>query len=277
MQVIRGNVASKPYALTDAATIATDAALSNVFSVTLGGNRTLGNPTSLVDGMFLTWLVNNGATPFTLAYDTMFKWGKGGTGSAPALSTTASKVHLISGVYDATSGTILAALLDTSGVAAAGSKTYAVLTPMTSQPPAANFATLDTRNSVAVLDFDDTTAEGATWVTSLPEGAVLTSGLKFTIHNFNTSGVANAAVWEVSVERMNTDIDADSFDTVATGSAAANATSGIKTSTTITLTTIDSAVAQDPIRVKVRRLPADAGDTMTGDAELFAVEVWSAA
>jgi hypothetical protein len=114
MQIIRGQVASKPYALTDAATIATDASQSNIFSVTLGGNRTLGNPTNLVDGMFLNWLVNNGTTPFTLAYDTMFKWGKGGTGSAPILSTTASKVHLISGVYDATSGFIYAALLDTA-------------------------------------------------------------------------------------------------------------------------------------------------------------------
>jgi hypothetical protein len=92
-----------------------------------------------------------------------------------------------------------------------------------------------------------------------------------------TSATSNSAVLEVSVERQTTDQDSDSFDTVATGTAAANATSGIKTSTTITLTTIDSIVAQDPYRIKIRRLPADGSDTMTGDLEFISCEVWSAA
>ena len=39
-----------PVTLTDAATIATDANLSNTFTVTLGGNRTLGNPTNMTNG-----------------------------------------------------------------------------------------------------------------------------------------------------------------------------------------------------------------------------------
>ncbi len=154
-----------------------------------------------------------------------------------------------------------------------GTKTYAILTPMDSQPPAANFATLDTRNSIAVLDFDDTTAEGATWVRTIPEAASLGSGLIANIHWTATSATTGAVVWEFSIERMTTDLDADSFDTILTGTSTTNATTGIITVTSITLTTIDSVTAGDAYRVKIRRLPADASDTMTGDAELVAVEI----
>ena len=266
-----------PVTLTPVAgVISTDASLSNVFRSVLVANSTLANPTGLVNGMFLTWLIHNGTGPYTLAYGSKFRWGKGGLGAAPVLSTTASRIHVISAIYDAVSDTIQCAMLDTlPGIA--GTKTFERLTPMTSQPPAANFATLDTRNSIALLDFDDTTAEGATWVTVLPEGIVLTSGLIFNLFAMATTAVAGAYVLEVSVERMNTDLDTDSFDTVAVATTTTNATSGIPTKTSITLTTIDSAAAGDLVRVKVRRLPADAADTMVGDLELIAVEPRSAA
>ena len=41
------------------------------------------------------------------------------------------------------------------------------------QPPASSFATLDTRNSVLVLDFDDAAVESAVFVNQIPEGADL--------------------------------------------------------------------------------------------------------
>lgn len=158
-----------------------------------------------------------------------------------------------------------------------GTKTYALLSPMTSQPPASSYATLDTRNSIAVLDFDDSSAEGAMWVFVMPEGASLGSGLIVRLHWMATSATSGGVTWEVSVERMNTDLDADSFDTVATGTSTTNATSGIATTTAITITTIDSIAAGEPCRIRVRRLPADASDTMVGDAELICGEVRSAA
>jgi hypothetical protein len=85
-------------------------------------------------------------------------------------------------------------------------------------------------------------------------------------------------VWDVSLERMTTDLDADSFGTIASGTAAANTTaSGILTVTEITLTTIDSVTAGDAFRLKVTRDANNGSDNMSNDAELVAVEVRSAA
>jgi hypothetical protein len=166
----------------------------------------------------------------------------------------------------------------TSDIPSGGSKTYAVFTATDNQPPATAFATLDTRNSIAVLDFDDTTDESAVFVSIIPEGASLGSGLKIRLHWMSTNQTSNNVVWDVSLERMTTDLDADSFDTIASGTAAANTTqSGILTVTEITLTTIDSVTAGDGFRLKVTRDANNASDTMTGDAELVVCEVRSAA
>jgi len=86
-----------PVTLTDAATIATDAETSNTFVVTLGGNRTLGAPTNLRDGVVLNWIfVQDGTGSRTLAYNSIFKF-PGGTD--PTLSTAAGAIDMMSGVY----------------------------------------------------------------------------------------------------------------------------------------------------------------------------------
>jgi hypothetical protein len=96
--IFRRNQSVNPFALTDGANIATDASLSNIFKVTLAGNRTLDNPTNLSDGMVLNWIVKqDGTGGRTLAYGSKFKWP---SGSAPVLTTTAGSVHLISALYD---------------------------------------------------------------------------------------------------------------------------------------------------------------------------------
>ena len=80
-------------ALSDGATIATDLALSNHFSVTLGGNRTLGQPTNQVAGQSGSiFVTQDGTGTRTLAYHADWKW-VGGT--APTLSTTAAAVDRI--------------------------------------------------------------------------------------------------------------------------------------------------------------------------------------
>lgn len=95
-----------PVVLTDAATINTDARASNNFRVTLGGNRTLANPTNLADGMKLNWVIVQDATGSrTLTFGSAFNWGGAG---APVLSTTANAIDMISAYYDATSGNLLA-------------------------------------------------------------------------------------------------------------------------------------------------------------------------
>ena len=158
-----------------------------------------------------------------------------------------------------------------------GTKTYAVFTPDQNQPPASAFATFDTRNSILKLDFDDTTSESGVFVGVLPEAAPLGSGLIVRLWWMAKTATSGNVVWGVQFEKTGTDNDADSFDTAATGTSAANGTSGIETLASITITTVDSLAAGDRFRLKVYRDAANASDTMTGDAELVAVEVRSAA
>ena len=83
--------------------------------------------------------------------------------------------------------------------------------------------------------------------------------------------------WGVQFEKTGTDLDADSYDTNAQATSAANGTSGIESVASITITTIDSLVAGDRFRLRVYRVAADAtNDTMTGDAQLVSVEVRAA-
>lgn len=89
-----------PVALTSGSTVSTDASLSNNFTLTLGTNATLANPTNLVAGHVYNWVITQDATGGrTLAYGALFKW-PGGT--APVLSTAAGAVDLISAIYDGT-------------------------------------------------------------------------------------------------------------------------------------------------------------------------------
>ena len=165
----------------------------------------------------------------------------------------------------------------TSDISAGGTKTYATFTATDNQPPASSFATLDARTSIAVLDFDDAATESAVFVGTIPEAASLGSGLIVRLHFMATTATSGNVRWSVAFERSNTDLDADSFDTATAATVATNGTSGIVTVSAITCTTIDSVTAGDLFRVRVQRLGADAADTMTGDAELVAVEVRSAA
>jgi len=164
-----------------------------------------------------------------------------------------------------------------TATASGGSKTYSVFTAEHNQPPASNFATLDTRNSIAVLDFDDATDESAVFMGIIPEGASLGSGLKIRLHWAATTATSGDVRFDVQLERMTTDLDSDSFDTVASSTATTSGTSGILTVTEITLTTIDSVTAGDGFRLKVTRDANNAADTMSGDCELYICEVRSAA
>ena len=160
----------------------------------------------------------------------------------------------------------------------ATAKTLARFTPRENQPPATAFATLDTRNSIAVLDFDAATDEAAIFSGVIPDYADLSSGLKIRLAWMATTATTGNVRWRVALERGNTDLDADSFDTAAEGNGAANGTSGIPTTTSISLSTIDSVAVGEPYRIRISRVGSDAtNDTMTGDAELVAVEVRSAA
>lgn len=90
-----------PVALTDASTIAVDASQGNHFRVTLGGNRTLGNPTSAYDGQkFLFEILQDGTGSRTLTLGNKFSLGTDIT--AVTLTLTAGKRDFIAVVYNST-------------------------------------------------------------------------------------------------------------------------------------------------------------------------------
>ena len=79
--------------LTDGATITPDFALANNYTVTLGGNRTLANPSNLTAGQSGSiFIVQDGTGSRTLAYGSQYDF-IGGT--APVLSTAANAVDRI--------------------------------------------------------------------------------------------------------------------------------------------------------------------------------------
>ena len=156
-------------------------------------------------------------------------------------------------------------------------KSIARFTARDNQPPVSAFATLDTRNSVLVLEFDAATDESAVFVGIIPDNVSLASGLLVRLSWMADTATSGNVRWGVQFEADGTDLDSDSFDTAALVTSAANGTSGVETVAEITITTIDSLAAGDRYRLKVYRDADDAvNDTMAGDAQLVAVEVRAA-
>mgnify|MGYP003339825841 CR=1 FL=1 len=88
-----GNAIGVPAALTDGATITADFSTANNFTLTLGGNRTLANPTNLTAGQSgVIVITQDGTGSRTLAYGSYWKFP---SGTAPTLTTTASAVDVL--------------------------------------------------------------------------------------------------------------------------------------------------------------------------------------
>ena len=186
--------------------------------------------------------------------------------------------HLTLGTALSISGTTINADSGTQNYYTFASSTLARFTPRENQPPATAFATLDTRNSIAVLDFDAAVDESAIFSGVIPENANLASGLQIRLAWMATSATSGNCRWGVQIERCTTDLDADSFDTAVEANTTTSGTAGIPTITEITTTNLDGLTAGDLFRLRVYRDSSDTtNDTMTGDAELIAVEIRSAA
>ena len=103
-----------PVALTDASTIAIDMSLGNNFTVTLGGNRTLGAPTNVTAGQSGVIVVTqDGTGSRTLGYNTIYKFA-GGSSNAPTLTTTASAVDVLAYYVESSSRIAVTSLLNVS-------------------------------------------------------------------------------------------------------------------------------------------------------------------
>lgn len=106
---IKKTSAGLSVSLTDAATISTDASLGLTtgasYVVTLGGNRTIANPTNLVDGQIIRYvLIQDGTGNRTVTWGANFRFST--DTPAPTLSTGAGAVDIIGFVYRST-GSIL--------------------------------------------------------------------------------------------------------------------------------------------------------------------------
>lgn len=161
----------------------------------------------------------------------------------------------------------------------ASGNTLVVLTPLSNEPPATIYATLDTRNAHPVLDFDATTNELAVFTGVMPRHYA-GGGVTVYLH-WSASTDTNAAhycYWDAAFERIaqnDLDIDADSFAAVqSVDNTSPNATSGKTTVAAISFTNgaqMDSVVAGDLFRLQITRDAAN--DDMTGDAELLGIEI----
>lgn len=160
----------------------------------------------------------------------------------------------------------------------ASNNTLITFHPQDNQPPAANYATLDTRNTTsphAVLDFDQTTQEIAIFTGVMPRHYA-GGGITVYVH-WAADVVTNTVGWDVAFERIgdgSQDIDSDGFATAKTITAATvPATSGNVDITNVAFTNgeIDGVLVGELFRLRIRRDVAN--DNAAGDAQLVAVEL----
>lgn len=150
--------------------------------------------------------------------------------------------------------------------------------PADNEPPSSAFATPDVRNGHPVLDFDASTDESAIFTGVLPRNYA-GGGLTVYLHWAASSATSGAVVWNAAFERVgegSQDIDSDGFASAQAATATAPGTSGNVDIQAITFTDgaqIDSIAVGESFRLKITRDADNGSDTMTGDAELVAVEI----
>lgn len=157
----------------------------------------------------------------------------------------------------------------------ASGDTLAVFTALDGEPPASNYATLDTRNNHPVLDFDTTTSETIYFRGVLPNNYA-GGGLTIFLAWMATSATSGTIGWLVAIERLadgGTDLDADSFASANTLTAeTVDAAAGVLDYGSVAFTSgaqMDSLAANEVYRISIARDVTN--DTATGDAELVAV------
>lgn len=156
----------------------------------------------------------------------------------------------------------------------------AVFTPLSNEPPATSFATLDTRNGYPVLDFDDASDEAAIFRGFMPANY---SGGGFTVVVQWMATSATTGTISLDVAFMSVTDDADDLDTKAFAAYNnANPTTASATGevdyVSITFTDgadSDSVAAGEMFFLKVQRdgNGTTSTDDMSGDMELVMVVV----
>lgn len=160
----------------------------------------------------------------------------------------------------------------------ASGDTLVVFTALHNEPPSASAATLDTRNSHPILDFDaGSTLESAVFAAVLPRhyggGGVTVYG-----HVAMSTATSGCVDIEASFERIgwaSQDIDSDGFAAVNTADdIAVDGTSGNVFSASVAFTDgvdMDSVAAGEGFRLKFSRNGVT--DGAAGDMELRFIEI----
>ena len=155
-----------------------------------------------------------------------------------------------------------------------GKQTLVQFAATANEPPATTFATFDTRNNHAVLDFDDTLNEIAYFTGTMPQ-SYSRRAVSVVIKYAMTSATANTVQWDISFERLlvGTDnLDTNSFGATSTATVTVPGTAGIIGMASINVTAgtnMDNIVEGDLFRLNVTR--NGVADSGAGDAELISV------
>lgn len=159
----------------------------------------------------------------------------------------------------------------------ASGDTLLIFTPLHNEPPASNPATLDTRNSHVLLDFDASTNESAVFSVIMPRNYAA-GGVTVYLHYAMSSAEADTIDWDVAFERIGDqqlDIDGDSFAAVnSVDNTTVPGTTGLVDIVSVAFTNgadMDSVAVGEGFRLKVTRDAAS--DDAAGDAELLFVEI----
>ena len=166
------------------------------------------------------------------------------------------------------------AFVSSSGSSGGGGTWQLSFWPTENEPPLTNFATLDTRNSRPILDFDSSGGEESIFTDAMPVDYA-GGGVDLEIRFSNTeTGTSGNAYYSIALERIvaeTTNIDNDNFATAINSSVAVPPGQTVKIGT-LSLTNgaqMDGVTAEDQFRLKFTLVSG----TFSGDLELHYIEM----
>jgi hypothetical protein len=161
----------------------------------------------------------------------------------------------------------------------ASGDTLAWLHPLAAEPKTGltTYPTHVSRNDHRVLSFDGTNNQAAMYTLIMPSWYA-NGGITVYVHWAAASGTTGVTVWGASVESLAPgaqSLDSDLFGPEVLESSTAPGIAGETEEVLLSVSHADmgGTAAGDPCRIKIRRLPANTGDTMTVAAHMLIAEV----
>jgi hypothetical protein len=143
--------------------------------------------------------------------------------------------------------------------------------------PAAPTLFQGTNFPVQGLAFDATTQETAFWI--FRAASYGSGNLTFSLYWYADTASSGGVVFEVAIAAITPDTDSQDVETKAFATAQQNSDTHLGTTgqrvhqMSITISNLDSIAADDYVALRLRRVPADGSDTMTGDAIVADIQV----